>query len=132
MRKSMKWKMLLEIMGIVVFIIAAFSIYVYQATYKSEKSNGEAIANSIVMGLEGAIQSREKAEEIMEKEMIAESVMASYIIDKGATYEDLRAIAERGGIDEIWSTDNKGNTTVTSVAPTVDFNFGADPNGQVS
>ncbi len=128
----MKWKMLLEIMGIVVFIIAAFSIYVYQATYKSEKSNGEAIANSIVMGLEGAIQSREKAEEIMEKEMIAESVMASYIIDKGATYEDLRAIAERGGIDEIWSTDNKGNTTVTSVAPTVDFNFGADPNGQAA
>lgn len=132
MRKSMKWKMLLEIMGIVVFIIAAFSIYVYQATYKSEKSNGEAIANSIVMGLEGAIQSREKAEEIMEKEMIAESVMASYIIDKGATYEDLRAIAERGGIDEIWSTDDKGNTTVTSVAPTVDFNFGADPNGQAA
>ncbi|WP_313149861.1 methyl-accepting chemotaxis protein [Lysinibacillus capsici] len=132
MRKSMKWKMLLEIMGIVVFIIAAFSIYVYQATYKSEKSNGEAIANSIVMGLEGAIQSREKAEEIMEKEMIAESVMASYIIDKGATYEDLKAIAERGGIDEIWSTDDKGNTTVTSVAPTVDFNFGADPNGQAA
>jgi len=128
----MKWKMLLEIMGIVVFIIAAFSIYVYQATYKSEKSNGEAIANSIVMGLEGAIQSREKAEEIMEKEMIAESVMASYIIDKGATYEDLKAIAERGGIDEIWSTDDKGNTTVTSVAPTVDFNFGADPNGQAA
>lgn len=128
----MKWKMLLEIMGIVVFIIAAFSIYVYQATYKSEKSNGEAIANSIVMGLEGAIQSREKAEEIMEKEMIAESVMASYIIDKGATYEDLKAIAERGGIDEIWSTDDKGNTTVTSVAPTVDFNFGTDPNGQAA
>ena len=38
MRKSMKWKMLLEIMGIVVFIIAAFSIYIYQATYKSEKA----------------------------------------------------------------------------------------------
>ena len=66
------------------------------------------------------------------KEMIAESVMASYIIDKGATYEDLKAIAERGGIDEIWSTDDKGNTTVTSVAPTVDFNFGADPNGQAA
>lgn len=132
MRKSMKWKMLLEIMGIVVFIITAFSIYIYQATYKSAKNNGEAIANSIVMGMEGAIQSREKAEEIMEKEMIAESVMASYIIDKGATYEDLKAIAERGGIDEIWSTDDKGNTTVTSVAPTVDFNFGADPNGQAA
>ena len=67
MRKSMKWKMLLEIMGIVVFIIAAFSIYVYQATYKSEKSNGEAIANSIVMGLEGAIQSREKQKKLWKR-----------------------------------------------------------------
>lgn len=128
----MKWKMMLEIMAIVVLIIGAFSVYIFQATYKSVKSNGEALASSIVMGMEGAIQSRAKAEEIMEKEMIAESVMASYIIDKGATYEDLKEIAERGGIDEIWSTDDKGNTAVTSVAPYIDFNFGSDPNGQAA
>lgn len=132
MGKSMKWKMMLEIMAIVVLIIGAFSVYIFQATYKSVKSNGEALASSIVMGMEGAIQSRAKAEEIMEKEMIAESVMASYIIDKGATYEDLKAIAQRGGIDEIWSTDDKGNTAVTSVAPYIDFNFGSDPNGQAA
>ncbi|AVK96485.1 methyl-accepting chemotaxis protein [Lysinibacillus sphaericus] len=132
MGKSMKWKMMLEIMAIVVLIIGAFSVYIFQATYKSVKSNGEALASSIVMGMEGAIQSRAKAEEIMEKEMIAESVMASYIIDKGATYEDLKEIAERGGIDEIWSTDDKGNTAVTSVAPYIDFNFGSDPNGQAA
>ncbi len=47
-------------------------------------------------------------------------------------YEDLKAIAERGGIDEIWSTDDQGNTTVTSVAPSIDFNFGSDPNGQAA
>lgn len=128
----MKWKMMLEIMAVVVLIIGAFSVYIFQATYKSVKSNGEALASSIVMGMEGAIQSRAKAEEIMEKEMIAESVMASYIIDKGATYEDLKEIAERGGIDEIWSTDDKGNTAVTSVAPYIDFNFGSDPNGQAA
>ncbi|TKI50368.1 methyl-accepting chemotaxis protein [Lysinibacillus tabacifolii] len=132
MGKSMKWKMMLEIMAIVVLIIGAFSVYIFQATYKSVKSNGEALASSIIMGMEGAIQSRAKAEEIMEKEMIAESVMASYIIDKGATYEDLKEIAERGGIDEIWSTDDKGNTAVTSVAPYIDFNFGSDPNGQAA
>ncbi|GLC89247.1 methyl-accepting chemotaxis protein [Lysinibacillus piscis] len=132
MRKSMKWKMIVEIMTVVVLVIGAFSVYIFQSTNKSVKSNGEALANSIVMGMEGAIHSREKAEEIMEKEMVAESVMASYIIDKGATFEDLKAIAERGGIDEIWSTDDKGNTGVTSVAPTVDFNFGADPDGQAA
>ncbi len=37
MGKSMKWKMLLEIMVIVIVIIGAFSIYIYQATYKSVK-----------------------------------------------------------------------------------------------
>ena len=132
MGKSMKWKMMLEIMAIVVLVIGAFSVYIFQATYKSVKSNGDALVSSIVMGMEGAIHSRVKAEEMMEKEMIAQSVMASYIIDKGATYEDLRAIAERGGIDEIWSTDDKGNTAVTSVAPVIDFNFGSDPNGQAA
>ncbi|KOS68238.1 chemotaxis protein [Lysinibacillus contaminans] len=132
MVKSMKWKMMLEIMIIVVLIIGAFSVYIFQATYKSVKSNGEALVDSISMGMEGAIQSRAKTEEIMEQEMIAESVMASYIINEGATYEDLKAIAERGGMDEIWSTDDKGNTAVTSVAPTVDFNFGSDPNGQAA
>ncbi|MFJ7405535.1 MULTISPECIES: methyl-accepting chemotaxis protein [unclassified Lysinibacillus] len=132
MGKSMKWKMMLEIMVIVVLIISAFSFYIFQATYKTVKNNGDALASSIVMGMEGAIQSRAKAEEIMEKEMIAESVMASYIIDKGATYADLKAIAERGGIDEIWSTDEKGNTTVTSVAPSINFNFGSDPHGQAA
>ncbi|QDP99100.1 methyl-accepting chemotaxis protein [Lysinibacillus fusiformis] len=132
MEKSMKWKMMLVIMGMVVIVIGAFATYIFQATNKSVKNNGEALANSIVMGMEGAIQARTKAEEIMEKEMIAESVMASYIIDKGATYEDLKAIAERGGIDEIWSTNDQGNTTVTSVAPSIDFNFGSDPNGQAA
>ena len=132
MVKSMKWKMMLEIMMIVVFIIGAFSVYIFLATSKSIKSNGEALVDSIAMGMEGAIHSRAKTEEIMEKEMIGQSVMASYIINKGATYEDLKAIAERGGIDEIWSTDDQGNTGVTSVAPTIDFNFGSDPNGQAA
>lgn len=130
MVKSMKWKMMLEIMIIVVLIIGAFSVYIFQATYKSVKNNGEALVDSIAIGMEGAIHSKVKTEEIMEKEMIAQSVMASYIINEGATYEDLQAIAKRGGMDEIWSTDDKGNTGVTSVAPTIDFNFGSDPNGQ--
>lgn len=132
MVKSMKWKMMLEIMIIVVFIIGAFSVYIFLATSKSMKSNGEALVDSIAMGMEGAIHSRSKTEEIIEQEMIGQSVMASYIMNKGATYEDLKAIAERGGIDEIWSTDDKGNTGITSVGPSIDFNFGTDPNGQAA
>lgn len=132
MLKSMKWKMMFEIMLVVVIIIGAFSVYIYYTTSHNIKSNGEALVESVAMGMEGAIHSREKAEEIMEKEMLGQSVMASYIIQQGATYNDLKEIAERAGIDEIWSTDDKGNTGVTSVAPSIDFNFGSDPNGQAA
>ncbi|WP_042473558.1 methyl-accepting chemotaxis protein [Bacillus ndiopicus] len=132
MVKSLKWKMMLEIMLVVVIIIGAFSIYIYHTTSQNMKSNGEALVESVAMGMEGAIHSRMEAEKIMEKEMLGQSVMASYIINKGATYEDLKEIAKRSGIDEIWSTDDKGNTGVTSVAPSIDFNFGADPNGQAA
>ena len=62
--------------------------------------------------------------------MVSESVLISWILENGGTHEDLKALAERGGIDEIWSTDNLGNTTITSIAPSIDFNFGADPDGQ--
>ncbi|WP_107841303.1 methyl-accepting chemotaxis protein [Metasolibacillus meyeri] len=132
MVKSMKWKMMFEIMLVVIFVIGAFSIYIYHTTSQNMKRNGEALVESVAMGMEGAIHSRLKAEEIMEKEMLGQSVMASYIIHQGTTYEDLKEIAQRSGIDEIWSTDNKGNTGVTSVAPSIEFNFGSDPNGQAA
>lgn len=132
MFKTMRMKMMIPIISVVMIIIAAFAVIIYSATSKSVKENGQALADSIALGLEGSILSREVAEKIMEDEMVAESVMASYILANGATHEDLKAVAERGGIDEIWSTDAKGNTTVTSVAPKVDFNFGSDPNGQAA
>src|SRR5690606_1957857 len=34
------------------------------------------------------------------------------------------------GLDEVWITDDKGQTRLTNMAPEVDFNFGADPEGQ--
>lgn len=57
-----------------------FYLYLSGNIQKCKKNNGEALASSIVMGIEGAIQSREKAEDIMEKEMIAESVMAPILL----------------------------------------------------
>lgn len=132
MFNTLKMKMLLPIVSAVVIIIALFAGIIYTATSKSIEENGQALVDSIALGIEGSIVSRQVAEQIMEKEMVAQSVMASYIIENGGQFEDLKAIAERGGIDEIWSTDDKGNTTITSVAPKVDFNFGSDPNGQAA
>ena len=130
MFKSMKWKMMLPILASVILIISAFSSFIYYKTDESIEKQGTALVESIKLGLEGAILSREVSEDIMEDEMIAQSVLISWILEKGGTYQDLNALAERGGIDEIWSTDAVGNTTVTSIAETVDFSFAADPNGQ--
>lgn len=126
----MKWKMMFPILVSVVFIIAAFATFIYKTTNDSIQKQGQAVVESIRLGIEGAILSREVSENIMEDEMVSESVLISWILENGGTHEDLKALAERGGIDEIWSTDDKGNTTVTSIAPNIDFNFGSDPAGQ--
>ncbi|SOC05400.1 methyl-accepting chemotaxis protein [Ureibacillus xyleni] len=130
MLNSIKWKMIFPILIVVVLIITGFATYIYTATSKNVQEQGEALVQSITLGLEGAILSRDVSEQIMEQEMVAESVLISWILANGATHEDLKILAERGGIDEIWSTDSEGNTTLTSIAPKVDFNFGSDPNGQ--
>lgn len=124
--------MLVPIMTAVIVIIGAFALFIYNAAEKSVRANGEALVESIAIGMNSTIHSREKAERIMEQEMLSQSVMASYILAQGATHQDMKTLAERAKIDEIWSTDDKGNTTITSIAPQVDFNFGQDPNGQAA
>lgn len=119
-------------MTAVIVIIGAFALFIYNAAEKSVRANGEALVESIAIGMNSTIHSREKAERIMEQEMLSQSVMASYILAQGATHQDMKTLAERAKIDEIWSTDDKGNTTITSIAPQVDFNFGQDPNGQAA
>lgn len=130
MFKSMKWRILAPILVATIVIITCFSIFIYSSTNRSISAQGEALVESIKLGLEGAILSREVSEKIMEDEMVAESVLISWILENGATHADLKALAERGGIDEIWSTDAEGNTTLTSIAESVDFSFASDPNGQ--
>ena len=130
MFKSMKWKMMFPILIGIVLLIGAFATYIYRVTENSIHQQGEALVESIKLGLEGAILSREASETIMEEEMVAQSVLVSWIIENGGTYTDLKALAERGGMDEIWSTDDQGNTTITSIAPTVDFSFASEPDGQ--
>lgn len=128
----MKWKILLPILLVVLVIYSISTVIIYNVAEKNMEESNAVLVQSAVLGLESVHKAREQAESIMEKEMLAESVMASFILDKGATHADLKTLAERAGIDEIWSTDDKGNTTLTSIAPRVDFNFGQDPNGQAA
>lgn len=126
----MRWKMMLPILVAVIVIISAFATFIYNTMNNSIQKQGAALVESIKLGLEGAILSREVSEQIMEQEMLAESVLISWILENGGTHEDLKALAKKGNIDEIWSTDAQGNTTLTSIAPSVDFSFASDPNGQ--
>lgn len=130
MLKSLKWKMTIPILVLVLLIIAVFARFLYGSMIATMKEQGYALTDSIALGLEGAMKAREVSEEILEKEMIAESVLLSYAAGKGATHEELKQIAERGGMDELWTTDSEGNTSITSIAPEIDFNFGSDPDGQ--
>jgi methyl-accepting chemotaxis protein len=130
MFNTVRSKIMAPITLIVVLIIAIFAWFIYNVTNHSIEKNGEALVQSVALGLNNAVTAREVSENIMEREMIGQSVMAAYMIHHGATYEDLKEIAKRGDIDEIWSTDDKGNTTETSIARKIDFNFGSDPQGQ--
>lgn len=130
MFNTVRSKIMAPITLIVVLIIAIFAWFIYNVTNNSIEKNGEALVQSVSLGLNNAVTAREVSENIMEREMIGQSVMAAYMIHHGATYKDLKEVAKRGDIDEIWSTDDKGNTTETSIAKKVDFNFGSDPNGQ--
>lgn len=68
--KSMKWKMMIPILSAVAVIIFGFAYVVYTTTSKSVHNQGIALVQSVELGLEGAILSRNVAEDIMEQEMV--------------------------------------------------------------
>ena len=88
--KSMKWKMMIPILIGVVLLIGGFAMYIYKTTEDSIRKQGEALVESVKLGLEGSILSRQVAEEIMETEMIAQSTLISWIIENGGTHADLK------------------------------------------
>lgn len=92
MFKTVRAKIMAPITLIVVLIIAIFSLFIYTMTNNSIKQNGEALVQSVSLGLNNALTARDVAENIMEREMIGQSVMASYIINQGGTYEELKKL----------------------------------------
>ncbi|MFJ8245986.1 methyl-accepting chemotaxis protein [Peribacillus asahii] len=86
--------------------------------------------STIQLNIENSIISREKAESILEQEMIGQAVMTASLFEKGTSYEELIKLSEKSGIDEFWVTDQHGNTILTNMAKKVDFNFSSDPDGQ--
>ncbi|MFB5284752.1 methyl-accepting chemotaxis protein [Peribacillus sp. Hz7] len=127
---SIKWKILLPIILSLIVVFGGFSFFLTKQVEQSLTQKGEAIVSTIQLNIEDSIISREKAESILEQEMIGQAVMTASLFEKGTSYEELVELSEKSGIDEFWITDQHGNTILTNMAKKVDFNFSSDPDGQ--
>ncbi|MEH6948400.1 methyl-accepting chemotaxis protein [Bacillus sp. JJ634] len=127
---SIKWKILLPIILSLIVVFGGFSFFLTKQVEQSLTQKGEAIVSTIQLNIENSIISREKAESILEQEMIGQAVMTASLFEKGTSYEELIKLSEKSGIDEFWVTDQHGNTILTNMAKRVDFNFSSDPDGQ--
>ncbi|HEU4964790.1 MAG TPA: methyl-accepting chemotaxis protein [Bacilli bacterium] len=130
LRISMKNKIILTIMLVLTLVVAGMAVLIYEQTAKSLDQSGRALTETVRMGIDNAILSRQTAEDVMEKEMIGQAVLLANLTERGTSYEELVELSKRSGVDEFWITDKEGNTILTNMAPSVDFNFGADPEGQ--
>lgn len=127
---SIKWKLLFPIILALVLVFVGFSFFLTEQMEQSLTRKGETIVSTIQLSIEDAIVARETSESILEKEMVGQAAMTSLLFDKGTNYKELVELAKKSGIDEFWITNEKGDTILTNMAPSVDFNFGSDPNGQ--
>lgn len=131
MLNSIKYKIMLPMLVILLLVSAGTAAVTYRSTAESLQQKGMTTLLTAKIGIENELIARRTAEEVMETEMKAQAVLASYILEQGQlSYEQIVELAERSGIDEFWITDAKGQTVLTNNAPKVDFNFGADPEGQ--
>jgi len=128
---SMKTKMILPLVIVMAIVSTTIAGVAYKLTEDSllRKENTTLITAKI--GLENAIIARKTAEDVMEQEMIAQSVLLSYMYEDDAlNYETLQALVQKSGIDEVWISDEQGKLALTNFGQNVDFDFGADPNAQ--
>ncbi|MFC0212676.1 methyl-accepting chemotaxis protein [Paenibacillus chartarius] len=128
---SIKSKAAFPILIIVSIIMGAVSYWTYQLVDQTITMKGRTTVEVIRIAIEDALTARQTAEAVMEREMIGQSYLASYIIkDRKLKYADVKQLAERSGIDEFWFADKNGKLTLTNAGENIDFHFGADPKAQ--
>lgn len=130
MKMTIKLKIMIPLIISLIVIFTCFSFFLTKQMDQSLVQKGEAIVSTIQLSVEDSIISRETAELILENEMVSQATMTAYLYHKGTSYPELATLAKKSKIDEFWITDNKGNTILTNMSKSVDFNFGRDVNGQ--
>lgn len=127
---SIKYKIIWPVLIVICLVSATMGWINYRETADSIQRKGFATLEVAMIGIENALYARKTAEEVMEKEMIGQAALISYLAERGLNYEQISALAKRAGIDDIWVTDGKGETVLTNAGPDVKFNFAADPKQQ--
>ncbi|WP_158289473.1 methyl-accepting chemotaxis protein [Paenibacillus flagellatus] len=128
--RSIKYKIIWPILIVIALVTAAMAWVIYGETAASVERKGYTTLEAAKIGVENALYARKTAEDVMEKEMIGQAVLVSYMAEKGLSFDQVTALAKRAGIDDIWLTDAKGSTVLTTAGPDVKFNFAADPKQQ--
>lgn len=123
-------KVVILTMLIVAIVMTSTTGVIYFQNAEALERQGMALTESVRIGMENALTARATAEEILDQEMLGQAHIISLLHAKGTSYEELKQLAERSGLDEFWITDEKGKTILTNMAPAVDFSFGDDPEGQ--
>jgi len=129
-RLGLTHKVILLTMLIITVVLTSTTSVIYVQNAKALERQGLALTEAVRVGMENAVTARQTAEVILDKEMIGQSYIISLLHSKGTSYDELKQLAEVSGLDEFWITDDKGQTILTNMSPTVDFNFGDDPEGQ--
>ncbi|NOU68203.1 HAMP domain-containing protein [Paenibacillus sp. LMG 31461] len=129
--KSIKYKIIWPLMLVLFAVSVGTAAITYQQTAESLHEKGFRTLETARIGIENAIIARKTTESVMEKEMVGQAALLSYIYDKiPMTYKQAVEIAERSGIDEFWITNAQGQLVLTNAGEKIDFNFGADPKNQ--
>ncbi|MDF2725052.1 MAG: hypothetical protein K0Q59_4727, partial [Paenibacillus sp.] len=127
---SIKTKIIWPVLVVICLVSVAMGLINYQETANSIRNQGFAALEVAVIGIEKAFYARKTAEEVMDKEMTGQAVLIAYLMERGLSFDQTSALAQRAGIDEIWVTDNKGEAILTNAGPAIQFNYAADPKQQ--
>ncbi|MDF2717475.1 MAG: hypothetical protein K0R28_4400, partial [Paenibacillus sp.] len=127
---SIKYKIIWPVLILICLVSAAMGLINYRETADSVQRKGYATLEVAIIGIENALYARKTAEEVMEKEMIGQAVLVSYLVERGLNYEQASGLAKRAGLDEIWVTDSAGQAILTNSGPDVKFDYAADPKQQ--
>ncbi|WP_171686152.1 methyl-accepting chemotaxis protein [Paenibacillus planticolens] len=103
----------------------------YRQTAESLHEKGFTTLETARIGIENAYIARKATESVMEREMVGQAVLLSYMYDKiPMNFKQAVELAGRSGIDEFWITNAQGQLVLTNAGEKIDFNFGADAKNQ--